>query len=139
MRPRVRGDINPTVVVSSRLSGMLKPLLLFKMSSIRASSSLPRVRIEERGTENPAQISVHIQHPHSLLDSVPAVFHWRGHTLPPLLCLPRAAVLASHRSSGRWDSLAGWHRLLSCHCSAAPVAPYVRASARTLFMLWRTL
>lgn len=51
----------------------------------------------------------------------------------------RAAVFTSHWSSGNRDSLAGWHRLLSCHWQEAPVAPYAQASALTLFMLWHTL
>lgn len=59
------------------------------------AAPFPVSRIEERGSENRAQISVHIQHPHSLLDSVPAVFHWRRHTLPP------APLFASCSSVGQ--------------------------------------
>lgn len=117
MRPRVRGDINPTVVVSSRLSGMLKSLLLFKMSSIRACSSLPRACIEEKGSENRAQISVHIQHPHSPLDSVPAVFHWRRHTHPrSSVCFVQQCWPATGRLGGGipWRDGTG-----CCHVTAA--------------------
>lgn len=57
----------------------------------------------------------------------------------PLPSFLGAAVFTSHWSSGKRDSLAGRHRLLSCHWQEAPVAPYAQASALTLFMLRHTL
>lgn len=149
-RPLVPGDINPIVVVRSRLSGMLKPLLCFQRSSSSDDSSPLYVYMRVKG--------VNIMYVYSMSTCLTLVaFHsaarahsrasflcpcgftiMKTHISPVQRCL-HAAVFASHWSSGRWDSLAGWHRLLSCHWSAAPVAPYVQTSAHTLFMLWCTL
>lgn len=150
MRPLVPGGINPIVVVCSRLSGMLKSLLWFERSSSSDSSSHLYVYKRVKG--------VNIMYVYSMSTCLTLVaFHsaarahagasflgpcgftlMKTHISPVQRCL-HAAVFTSHWSSGRWDSLAGWHRLLSCHWSVAPVAPYVQASAHTLFMLWCTL
>lgn len=92
-RPLLPGDINPTVVVSSRLSGMWKPLLSFQRSAgARPETAvLPCMRTREE--EN-----IHLLHI-CLADPVCLSYCCTCTASPPPLSLPRPSTDAKPGSS----------------------------------------